>query len=580
MPLTRVDLRNATLCGVMALLAIAATWPLANTPFDDDWSYTFTAKRFAETGHIIYNGWSSPSVVGQAVYAWPWIKLLGFSFQTMRLSMAPLAAASVATAYLLGRRAGLPAAWSCFAAALLATSPLFLPLATSFMTDVPALLCFLVSAYAAIAAAEAASTSGAVGWLVVSLAVAAVGGSSRQIVWLVPFVLLPYAAWLRRVDRPFVAIAVLGWLANVAAAFAVQHWFQRQPFSIPEPSLGNDLATALADPWNIVHRFAGVLLTGVLLVLPATAGLAFAGGGGPRGRIAFRGSAAFVVIVVVAALIGERAWAPWMDNMITPTGVMSTYELYGSPPVVLGWPIRVAMTLPVFAVVAVATARLTLVIGRASRSLAIARDFFLRPPTGRAAGPALLLLSAGYLGLLLSRCAPPNVPFDRHLLPLIPCLAIPLLAVIAPTGRATVVAWVSLAVFAAYGIASTQDEIARARAVWLAIGQLRSLGVPKGHLDGGFEFDSWTELEVAGHVNDDRVTVPAGAYDPAHGELPHYFALYRVQYEPRPDTVPAASGTIRYFTLIPPFHHQIYLGRILHPVTSADLSPVANPARR
>src|SRR5206468_3356956 len=138
---SRSDLRNAALCAAAVIAAVLLAWPVAEIAFADDWSYAFTVKRLAETGHILYNGWSSPSVLTQSYWALPWVKLLGFSFTGLRFSNLPLAAGAVALTYLLGRRAGLSTSFAVFAALLLGLSPLFLPLAASFMSDVPGLFC-------------------------------------------------------------------------------------------------------------------------------------------------------------------------------------------------------------------------------------------------------------------------------------------------------------------------------------------------------------------------------------------------------------------------------------------------------
>ena len=64
-------------------------------PFSDEFSYDKTALEFARTGHILYNGWAT------AMLGWliPWgalfIKVFGFSFTGMRLSMLPIDAATV-----------------------------------------------------------------------------------------------------------------------------------------------------------------------------------------------------------------------------------------------------------------------------------------------------------------------------------------------------------------------------------------------------------------------------------------------------------------------------------------------------
>ena len=60
-----------------------------------------------------------------------------------------------------------------------------------------------------------------------------IGGTSRQIVWVVPLVIGPYAAWLRRDNLMFVFSAVLGCAIVLGGAVLSMHWFIHQPYSIP-----------------------------------------------------------------------------------------------------------------------------------------------------------------------------------------------------------------------------------------------------------------------------------------------------------------------------------------------------------
>ena len=80
------DLRNALLCGLAVVAAMALTQPIANAPFNDDWSYSFTVKRLLETGKLTYNGWASASLIAQAYWGLIWVKAFGFSYTVLRLS--------------------------------------------------------------------------------------------------------------------------------------------------------------------------------------------------------------------------------------------------------------------------------------------------------------------------------------------------------------------------------------------------------------------------------------------------------------------------------------------------------------
>ncbi len=74
---------------------------------------------------------------------------------------------SAAICYLLARRAGLSRNLAVFASMTMALSPMFLPLATSFMSDVPGLMFMLLSLYALVRWGESTARSGQLAWLAI-----------------------------------------------------------------------------------------------------------------------------------------------------------------------------------------------------------------------------------------------------------------------------------------------------------------------------------------------------------------------------------------------------------------------------
>src|SRR5687768_9114944 len=126
-------------CAAVPVIAVLATVPVGETGLNDDWSYARTALDAARTGKLIYNGWATTMVGVQAYWGALWIKIFGFSFITLRLSVLPLAAGCGYLIWWLGRRCGLSDRAAMFASLAVTTSPLFVPLAASFMTDVPGL---------------------------------------------------------------------------------------------------------------------------------------------------------------------------------------------------------------------------------------------------------------------------------------------------------------------------------------------------------------------------------------------------------------------------------------------------------
>ena len=112
-------------------------------------------------------------------------------------------------------------------------SPLYLPLAFTFMTDVPGFFCIVLCLYMCLRALEAKSQNSAVAWIVLAALLDAVGGTVRQIAWLGVLVMVPSTLWLLRRDRRVLATGAMSCIAGAGIVFAAMRWFARQPFSIP-----------------------------------------------------------------------------------------------------------------------------------------------------------------------------------------------------------------------------------------------------------------------------------------------------------------------------------------------------------
>jgi hypothetical protein len=92
--MSREDTRNGLLCAAAVVGAFFAVGPWAQIPFDDDFSYSFTVRRFLETGGIFYNGQSAPVIVTHVLWGALFARFFGYSFVTLRFSTLPFAAAS------------------------------------------------------------------------------------------------------------------------------------------------------------------------------------------------------------------------------------------------------------------------------------------------------------------------------------------------------------------------------------------------------------------------------------------------------------------------------------------------------
>jgi hypothetical protein len=255
---------------------------------------------------------------------------------------------------------------------------------------------------------------------------------------------------------------------------------------------------------------------------------------------------------------------PWMQNIITASGVLGSSELSGDRQVVLTTPIRHAVAIAVFVATSLLLSPAIVWMIRTSTPLRRTIDFFRKPAEDRVAVQAMLLITFAYLGLELTRCIS-KVAFDRHLLPLIPLIGIPILLVFQQGGlaRMPVVCWAVLLIFGVYGIATTQELDSLARARVQAIARLRAGGVRNVQIDAGFEHGYWTEADEFGHINDPRLRIPTGAFDPGKGPTPHLDFLYRLERQPTAATTQTAFGQISYFSLLPPFHLTVFIDQLV-----------------
>ncbi|HWO38261.1 MAG TPA: phospholipid carrier-dependent glycosyltransferase, partial [Candidatus Acidoferrum sp.] len=192
----KIFARDLGICLAAVSGAMVLIWPMADLPYGDDTAYAQMALNLARTGHLAYNGWEAAVQLLHAYWGALAIWLFGFSFLAVRLSTIPYALGSVALCYLLVRRAGLSARASLFVTLLLGLSPLFLPVSVSYMTDIPGVFFTFASLYSFARAEEIAGEPKSYGWLALGAAAGLIGGTGRQIVWLVPLVVLPYLAWV------------------------------------------------------------------------------------------------------------------------------------------------------------------------------------------------------------------------------------------------------------------------------------------------------------------------------------------------------------------------------------------------
>ena len=112
----KLDVLCVGVCVALFLVCFLVTNPISQTCAFDDWSYTWTALHYAQSGKLLYNGWATTMLVGQVIWGALFVKLFGANIMVLRLSTLPLATACVPLVYGCGRQVGLSRRLACFAA--------------------------------------------------------------------------------------------------------------------------------------------------------------------------------------------------------------------------------------------------------------------------------------------------------------------------------------------------------------------------------------------------------------------------------------------------------------------------------
>ncbi len=533
---------------------------------NDDWSYAWTARGLAQTGHFTYSGWSEPMLGVQATWAAALIRLFGFSFTVVRLSTLPFAGGCAFLLYVLARRAGLNAAYAAFGSLAVAVSPLFIPLSASFMTDGPSYFFWLACVYCAERAARGRGPVRAGAWMAAAAAAGVAGGSVRQVVWMVPVVALAAVAWLRRSEKLVVAIAAVCGCASVGASALCLKWFLSQPNA---QLLTGSQAPGWPDfPIYALASVVWLTVGGALFALPAMTLEALGWGKESHAR-----GPVILALATVAALAALH-WCFRQDllvgNTVTLFGVLNGVgEALGARPVVVTPFVRALLKL---ALVVGGTATLANIAGAARR--ARLPRFVQMDARDEAAGmlrflwlmaPSCLIYGA----VLLYR----GILFDRYLVPLFPVVIFPLLwrQQRRIASSPPLAAWAVLVVMAAYGVATTHDYYAASRARYRAMGALLAAGIPRANITVGLESDAWAELEHTGHIAAAVVPTerkswwperpkPASTASPSGWfwrKAPSIGPAYFVTYSRFTD-LHDASPPVAYVTWMPPAKRQVF----------------------
>jgi hypothetical protein len=497
------------------------------------------------------------------------IKLFGFSFATLRASMLPIAIAAVVLTQRLFVRFGVSEWNSAVATLALAVSPAFLTLSFSFMTDMPGYFCFVLCLYCCLRAVQANTDGTLIGWLICASLTNVVAGTARQLGWLGVLIMVPSTAWLLRRHRGVLPTGGAVWFLSAATIFACVHWFNHQPYAVPEPLIARDFLDKSADAELVgtlirivlyTSLFLSPVLVGFLLKYPIRLRMA-------RKR-AIAAIGVFAIAILVLVLRGKPVY--WL----APFELNNYYDdtlggLLGTPPVAPLLFVRIGLTILTFAVLAA-----FLLCLRSASDLANRKQ-----SDGNQLSRAAILTILGpytvaYLSMLITR----DPIFERYFLPLFFVVLVPVLRFYQQkiSGRLPAVSLVIVLFLAGFfGVMRMHDTFAGNRARVAAANEIRAAGVPRTEIRAGMEYDGWTQLETTGYLNDKNIKNPAGAYRPwIRPNLPkdcilafsnHLTAIdprYELSISPTPCFTPSQFAPVSYKTWMPPHNRAIYVQKV------------------
>ena len=548
------DFRSTLLCVAILLVCVLVSHPVAETGMGDDFAYIWAAKVLAATGHVVYTGAATAMLTWQLYLGALFIKLFGFSFTVVRASVTLVSLMSTAMLHRIFLRMGL-GDWNASIVTLsIVLSPLFLPLATTFMSDVPGLMAVLVCLYFCLRAIQTQSERATIAWLVAAAVSNDLLGTVRQISWLGALVLVPSAAWCLRRRRGVPVTALALWLLSLVFIAGCMHWFEQQPYALHEDLFFSYHRGQLMQVWTLA-------LAAIFTVLPVLSAFALPSS-------ALRSSVRYWTLFA-GALAGCGILL--LDHSRGFDSVSSLIVFYaGAVPFMVKLALTGLSFACLFCFVAELRGAISNVIAGAPSSV----------PTGAAAVPArtwIVLLgpfTCAYMFLVVTR----DAVWPRYLVTVLPMFVLLLLWVYtrnAPQRRLPMVSVAVIGVFAILAVANTHDMFAYVSASNAAVNNVMSAGIPRTAIEGGFGLDGWAQLEVTGYVNDSRVPLPVGAYRPRKPsgtppECHNWFFDWTPSIQPRFEITsspsscfpPASFAPVHYRAWYPPHDRAIYISTV------------------
>ena len=464
----------------------------------DDWAYRRIAEHFAQTGHVVFNGWPSMPLIGQLVWSWPFLRVMGDHGLAFGTSTAVLAVIGVSGAYYVARQV-LARSWAAGAVLLVVATPLFAWSTSTFMTDVPTFAAEMICLALGVAALSRHGWPRAA-FLGGAIAVGLFGISIREFAIAAPIAVLFCASASDSSRRHRYWYLAAGVVVLIVCAF-VFRWSTHVPGLLHETFTPPSRASIA----SVAHDY----YTMAFMVSPAVALAAWR-------RLSLRMSWATITAIATIALgfvVARHFGSVFVGNYLNPEGIAGSSLLAGARPTLL--PASLWNLLNVVGLVSGGLlAGIAVTVDR--HALRRWRSWEWGTPIG------IVWLFGGLFAIGLALYGLITASFyDRYLWPLVFALAVLLIYYNQPTSRREcpplvsgfIVALFALLVLVATALTVNADAYGAAR--WHA-GQIAvSNGIPAKEVDAGFE---WVGAHTNGDVN--RSLQPlAPAYEPWYARM-------------------------------------------------------------
>ena len=473
----------------------------------DDGFYILMAGTLARTGHVVFNGWGAPMLGIQLLPAALLVRLFGFSFSLVRFTTVIVALLLTGLLQRTLVRCGLREWNASIATITVMTSPVVLPLVTSFATDIWSLFAIVVCLYCCLRALQAPTARGAAGWICGATLGNAVLGTTRQIAWLGLLVMVPCTVWLLRSRREVVRAGAVAWVVSVGFIFACVRWLAAQTYTLPEPFNFHGIRQVSTRLPSLLRPALEIpmLALPVLLMFLAKPNWSY------KGR-----KVAIVGLAILCACGWHEHYVSALHDWFVPF-ILEHGSVFGPKGVYRDWPAwgNRPDAVPDWLRAVLSIATLTGLIAWLSQAVDEPKPGVPpRLPTAISRRELAFLtfpFAAAYAVFLAPR-ALRDLTIDRYVIPLF-LIALVWMVLCYQDRVSPKLPRVSMAIalaIALYSTATLQDAFGMYRAVVRAGNELRAAGVPRTAYDGGWEYDGMTQVLAGGYVHQIGIRMPPG----------------------------------------------------------------------